>query len=208
MKAVWTAVALVCLSGCSERAEEALPEKVRAVVVRSKTTQATYAAYTWNRIHMSKGPIEEWSAEFHSGHLHRVENPRDRVIADCAAGTGKAYSVETKTIVTGPEIAKSACGVSTTKRFVDAQSLGTSKTAFGPADHIQVTDLDNVRAYEITSDGAIVSAILKPNRMNASDLYVARAVEVDHVLPDPNMFDEASLARSYVPDRFKVAPKP
>ena len=62
---------------------------------RTKRTRATYALYSWNWIKgdgFEGGP--QWSAEFHRGTLHRVETPRFRVVADCAAGTGAMIDVD------------------------------------------------------------------------------------------------------------------
>jgi hypothetical protein len=66
---------------------------VAAVVDRTKSTRATYAIYTWIRIsRLGQPPHEEWSAEFNSGALHRVETPRDRV-GDLFSETSLSRSV-------------------------------------------------------------------------------------------------------------------
>jgi len=58
-------------------------------IALTRNTTATYSVFAWNIITRSNKPTEqEWSAEFHQGALHRVETPRDRIIADCAAMTG------------------------------------------------------------------------------------------------------------------------
>lgn len=194
------------LAACTERTEDALPPKVRAVVERSKETQATYAVYSWNRVQRPEGPVEEWGAEFHSGHLHRVETPRDRLIADCAARTGTGLSLTDNKRFTGPQVAMAACGVNSNKRFVGAEYLGVVQTPFGPAHRIRVADMEDVRTYDIRSDGAIVAAGIAANKVGKPEVLKAWAAEVSSSLPDPNMFDEASLARSYVPDRLKVSP--
>jgi hypothetical protein len=55
------------------------------VLEKTKSTRATYSVFFWNRVDPGNRPaFEEWSAEFHMGALHRVETPRDRLIADCS----------------------------------------------------------------------------------------------------------------------------
>jgi hypothetical protein len=189
---------------CSGRAEETLPPPVKAVVELTKTPKMDYAVYNWNRIETAGGPIEEWSAEFHSGNLHRVETPRDRMIADCMAGTGTGLSLATGEKVVGAKVALAACGVNTNKAFVFSEWQGVVDAPFGKAQRIRLVDASNVRIYDVMSDGAIVRT--KYNLIDGSPLSLTYAVAIEHERPDPAMFDAASLTRSYVPDRFKTAP--
>ena len=86
--------------------------KVGEIIARSKLTREMYAVYFWNRIERpGQQPEEEWSAEFNSGDLHRVETPRDRIVADCAASTGTYLSLSTGKVITGPQVAGVACGI-------------------------------------------------------------------------------------------------
>ncbi len=73
---------IVVSAACAQSSSEA----ARAVVERTKTTSSTYTLYLWNRVTIPGEPVlEEGSAEFHKGDLHRFETPRDRIIADCRA---------------------------------------------------------------------------------------------------------------------------
>jgi len=195
---------LLGVSACSGRAEDKLPSAIKGVVELTKTTKADYAVYAWNRIEGAGGPVEEWSAEFHSGSLHRIETPRDRWIADCAAGTGTGLSLATGEKMVGPKVALAACGVNTNKAFVSSEWQGVVKTPFGQAQRIRLVDASNVRTYDVTRDGAIVRATY--DLVDGSPLSLTYAVAVEHGRPDPAMFYAASLARSYVPERFKAAP--
>lgn len=199
-------IGLFGVSACSGRTEDRLPAPVRAVVELTKTTRADYVVYNWNRIEQTGGPVEEWSAEFHSGTLHRVETPRDRWIADCATGSGTGLSLATGEKVVGSKVALAACGVNTNKSFVASEWRGVVNTAFGPAQRIRLIDAHNVRTYDVMQDGAIVRTTYE--LVNGSPWSLTYAVAVEHEKPDPAMFDAASLARSYVPDRFKMAPAP
>ncbi|HEX4097491.1 MAG TPA: hypothetical protein VHX64_12230, partial [Caulobacteraceae bacterium] len=115
-----------------------LPPDVAAVVDRTKSTRATYAIYTWIRISRpGQPPHEEWSAEFNSGALHRVETPRDRVVANCEARTGSALSLVTGKVRTGPEVAEAACGIDTNFQVDAADWLGRQPSPLGPLDAIR-----------------------------------------------------------------------
>lgn len=181
--------------------------RVETIIARSKLTQTTYAVYFWSRIQRpGEKAVEEWSAEFHSGSLHRVETPRDRLIADCAARTGVYLSLTTGKLITGPQVAGVACGISTNQKFLALESLGRIKTHFADADRVRVTDSELVRTYDISDDGIILRTIFETNEAKRQVVLENEAVEIARSLPESNMFDEASLSTSFVPEKFKVAP--
>lgn len=80
------------------------------------------------------------------------------------------------------------------------------KTPFGTADRVALTDKDDVRTYDISPSGVIVRSTYVQNSPQAPLGLSSEAVSVLAELPAPDMFDKASLTRSYVPDRFKAAP--
>jgi hypothetical protein len=211
-RATQVAVLLSALfgAGCTPPAdtEVALSGKVKEVVDRSKTTQATYAQYSWAEIMRKEGPVQEWGAEFHSGDKHRVETPRDRVVADCRAQTGIALSLDTGKIVEGASVARAACGVNTNKAFTAIAWKGLVQTPFGVADRVRLADKNDIRTYDISPDGVILRTTYAQNSPDAPIGLSSEATGVFSELPVPDIFDKASLARSYVPDRFKTAPKP
>lgn len=182
--------------------------KVGAIVARSKSTRETYAAYYWNRMeHPGQPTVEEWSAEFNAGGLHRVETPRDRVIADCAARTGTYLSLPTGNVVTGSQVAGVACGISTNRQFLTMESLGRIKTRFGDADRVRVADAELVRTYDISDDGIILRTIFETNDNRHLTVLDVETVAISRTLPRSDIFNEASLKNSVVPDYYKVAPK-
>lgn len=195
------------LAGCDQTPPPVeLTGKVKEVVDRTKTTQATYAVYNWNEESRSGTPVLEWGAEFHSGDKHRVETPRDRVIADCKAQTGAALSLTTGKTVEGPFVARAACGINTNKAFLAIAWQGQVKTPFGTADHVRLVDKDDIRTYDVTQAGVIVRSTYAQNSPEGRLGLSSEAVSVLSELPATDMFDKASLVRSYVPDRFKTAP--
>jgi hypothetical protein len=186
--------------------EVALTGKVKEVVDRSKTTRTTYAMYSWNELTLNSQPVQEWAAEFHSGDKHRVETPRDRLIADCKAQTGVALSLTTGKTVEGPMVAKAACGINTNKAFIAAEWQGVVQTPFGAADRVRLSDKSDIRTYDISPTGVILRSTYAQNTPEQPLNLSSEAVAVLPELPAPDMFDRASLARSYVPDRFRTAP--
>lgn len=204
------AAALVAtlLTGCDQAAPSVeLTGKVKAAVDRSKTTQATYAAYYWTELSHDGQPTQEWAAEFHAGDKHRVETPRDRVIADCRAQTGSALSLVTGKTVEGPSVARVACGINTNKAFTAVEWKGVVRTPYGEADRVVLTDKDNIRTYDISPAGVIVRTTFTKNSPEAPVELSSEAVGVLSELPSLDIFDQASLARSYVPDHFKTIPE-
>lgn len=189
--------------------DQSATARVEAVIARSASTRSTYAAYYWNRIqHPGQQVVEEWSAEFNSDNLHRVETPRDRVVADCAAGTGTYLSLVTGEVITGPQVASTACGINRNRRFLAMESLGRVRTRFGDADRVRLTDADDVRTYDVSDDGIILGTVYQANAPGRRIELVVRTVELSRSLPAAGMFDQPSLKVSFVPERFKLAPKP
>jgi hypothetical protein len=199
----------LCLVGTAcAPANQGETAKVEAIIARSKLTRATYAVYYRNRMqHPDQPVVEEWSAEFNAGSLHRVETPRDRVIADCAAQKGMHLSLPTGNLVSGPQVAAEACGINTNREFLAEESLGRIKTHFSEADRVRVTDSENVRTYDISDEGIILRTIYETNDARHLRVLDVEAIEVSRGLPSSDMFDEASLKASFVPDAFKTAPK-
>ncbi|HYD24173.1 MAG TPA: hypothetical protein VEB68_05195 [Croceibacterium sp.] len=192
-------------AGCAE-GPEATPQAF-PIVERTKTVDTTYANYNWNRIIPPDGPVvEEWSAEFHSGSLHRVETPRDRLIADCENMTGVALSLETGEKVSGPQVAGAACGINTNTPILSARVIGRVDRAGSVSDRIEVVDRDNVRIYDVTEDGVIVRATYASSEAPERLILETWSVALERELPAADMFSSESLRRSFVPDRFKREP--
>jgi hypothetical protein len=191
-------------------AAEPSPEaaaKALTVLARTKTVTGTYALYMWNRLTPPEGPAyEEWSAEFNAGDLHRVETPHDRLVANCRTGEGYAYSVETGRSSDGAAIARTACGIDTNAPFLSAVSQGEVATPFGRADRVQVTTAQLVRRYDVSRDGILLATVYEENTPEHPVRLANWAVGLERALPEPGMFDRASLARSYVPAHYKRSP--
>jgi hypothetical protein len=181
--------------------------KALAILARTKTATGTYALYLWNRLTPPDGPPrEEWSAEFNAGDLHRVETPRDRLVANCRTGEGHAYSVETGQSFEGPWIARTACGVDTNAPFASAAWEGEMATPFGQADRVRIVTAELVRRYDVSRDGILLGTVYSDNSADRMVRLINWPIAVERTLPASGIFDRPSLARSYVPDRYKRAP--
>jgi hypothetical protein len=201
--------ALFCGVSACGAPQDVLTGKVGEVVERSKTTQATYAAYTWNRVtNEGKPPREFWSAEFNAGNLHRVESPDFRFVADCRARTGTALFLASGETITGAKVAAVDCGISTSELILASEWLGTVQTSFGRADRVRLTVGETVRTYDVGQDGVLLREVIASKAPRGQVEVEATAFAVLPTLPDANMFDAASIQRSYVPDQYKSPPKP
>lgn len=182
-------------------------EQAAAILARTKAAQATYAVYSWNRITVpDEAPVEEWSAEFHHGDLHRVETPRDRVVADCRAGTGWAVSLVSGAFNHGPQVAAAACGINTNAMIAELALLGPVSTPFGPAERVRIIDAQHVREYDVSPEGILLGTTYVQHAPGGQQLISVRAFRVERRLPDSAMFDPASLGRSFVPEALRQKP--
>lgn len=207
LKGATLAVLAYLISGASQPSKiEPDADRVSKIVERSKITPTIYSLYGWNVITIpGQEPVEEWSAEFNSGPMHRVETPRDRVIANCQALTGTALSLTTGQLISGPSVAKSACGIDTGKAILSSNVISKVSSRFGSADRIQLTDSDYVRTYDISDDGIIIRCVYALNDPAKTVVLKLEAQQVDRASINADIFSEQSLSKSAVPEKYKVA---
>lgn len=194
----------VLLAGTAANKPAALDPQAMKVIAQTRTTKATYSLYGWNTIRSADGrAIEEWSAEFHSGVLHRVETPRDRVVADCAEMTGSHFNIETGAVTTGERVARVACGIADTVPAERVEFQGRRKGRFGLVRRVRVVDQYTDRTYDVDARGAIVEETLK-DRSSGTVLHL-RARAISASVPK-GIFGEESLRQSAVPAQYRIAP--
>ena len=201
--ALWLLVAVLAGSA-GNAATSAIDPEAAQLIKFTRQTKATYSAFSWNVITQPDGDlIEEWAAEFHSGSLHRVETPRERVIADCAAMTGTYLDLASGEIVSGERIAKIACGIADHLGIASAKMLPAANGRYGPVRRLAVEDGSTVRTYSIDARGLIVA-----EQIALPDGHVSLVMQVVAVKKtvSPRIFTVASLQRSAVPARYKVKP--
>ena len=209
---LWALAAALVLSVPAAAAEPTAPDdtaQARAVITRSKTTRATYAVYTWTIVRLKGAePVEEWSAEFNSGKLHRVETPRDRVVADCQRKTGAHRSLADGTTKTGQTIANTACGIAYDDAIRQIAWLGKFPSPWGEVDRVRLWGAGLIRTYDVTKAGVIVSSTFAPEDNPGKAMLEMRTVALEKRLPKGAIFTRASLARSVVPAKFTLPPRP
>ena len=200
-------VAFICAAASPETSSTDDADKALHILARTKTTRVTYSLYSWNRITPPDRPsTEEWSAEFNNGPLHRVETPRDRLVANCVEKSGTALHVPTAQAFSGPGVAGAACGINTNKPMISIRYLGHVVDRAGPADRVEVTDADNIRTYDVTSDGILIRTIYALNTPEKRTVLDVETAALLRTLPRQGIFDAASLSQSVVPEAYKKPP--
>lgn len=197
----------VCAAALPETSSTRESDTALGILARTKAATATYSLYSWNWI-TPPGipPTEEWSAEFNEGHLHRVETPRDRLVANCVEKSGTAYHVASAETFSGPGVAGAACGIDTNTPIISIRYIGRVVDRLGPADRVEVTDAQRIRTYDVTSDGILIRTIYALNTPEKPIVLDVETAALVRKLPRQNIFDPSSLAQSVVPDAYKKAP--
>ncbi len=183
----------------------AVDTHVQSLIDKTRNTRATYALYSWNVITKpGEKEIQEWSAEFHQETKHRVETPRDRLIADCATMEGTYLEVATKEIIRGPQVARAACGIQANSKIESARILGDLRTRFGLAQQIEIVDPEYIRTYDISSEGILFGATISDKGDHRNVLVRGHAVAVEKTLPARDIFSEESLNQTFVHEKYRT----
>lgn len=184
----------------------ASPIEARALIALTRETRATYTVVSSNLVYHPDGTrIREWGAEFHDGIHHRVETPRDRLVADCEAMTGTYLNLATVKIVQEASVARAACGVQANSTMLSARLDGKRQTRFGPTTHLVVIDAENIRTYDVAPDGALLGATITGR--DGTKKLVMRAIYYAPEVPTGIFFPD-SLGKSAVPANLRGAAKP
>jgi hypothetical protein len=171
------------------------------VILRTRSTHATYFVVTANEIHRDDGTIHEFAAEFNQGDFHRVETPRDRIVANCRTGWSAHLNLASGKISHGDQISGSVCGIDPTAIVEDRAITGSRQSQFGLLQQLRIVRVDGTRNYEVAPNGAIVGETLAD--VTGKVRLVERAILLSDHLPAADIFSEASLARSVVSDQLK-----
>ncbi|HEX9932201.1 MAG TPA: hypothetical protein VGB08_05115 [Allosphingosinicella sp.] len=175
------------------------------VFERTKITRATYSLYLWNWIRDPDGSVRrEWGAEFHSGSRHRVETPTVRVVADCAAQDGVLVDLARNRRMTGAVVAQLACGINTARQARQVTWLGRFRSRYGAVERLLVLDDEDERVYVVDRRGILVASEVFGR--SGDWCLQAEPLAVLGTIPDGDLFSEASLARSFVAERYRSGP--
>ena len=182
--------------------KESEAELVQELIARTQTTRAPYALVSSNEIRRDDITIHEFSAEFNQGDLHRVETPRDRIVANCRTGWSAHLNIATGVITHNDAISGAACGVYTGDGVRSAEITEARNSPHGLLQKLKIETVGGLtRTYEVAPNGAILSeSITDP----AGKLrLVMTAISVSDQVPTGDLFSEPSLAKSVVPLELK-----
>jgi hypothetical protein len=206
LRPVLAAIALA--SWGNVRADASIPDDAERLISKTRTTQAVYSLYLWNRITPPDlAPTEDWSAEFHSKNMHRVETPLHRIIADCKLMTGTWLDVAKGEFTSNETVAKAACGIDANPKVLSARRTGTVVTPFGKAEGIEISDPFQIRTYAISANGALLAATISGNDKTRMLWLDNRATHFETKLPNHDIFSKSSLSRSVVAEKYRKPPE-
>ena len=120
--------------------------------------------------------------------------------------TGTHLSLVTRERTSGPAVAKAACGINANKEVREVARLGEVQTMAGKADRVRVVDAQNVRTYDVTSDGILVGSTYADATPDEPLRLVLKAAGVLRSVPSDDIFTEESLERSAVPPEYRHRP--
>jgi hypothetical protein len=176
-------------------------EQVQRLIERTRTTQATYALVSTNEIRADDKTTREFAAEFNQGDLHRIETPRDRIVANCRTGWAAHLNVASGAVTYEDGLASVACGIFTGDGLRDAKMTGSKETQFGPVQQLSINTFAATRTYEVAANGAIVAETIADQ--SGKLRLIMKAISLSDQLPSQDIFSEDSLNESVVPVELK-----
>ena len=179
-----------------------------AILARSRNSMATYASYQWIILRDAEGAnLDGWSAEFHRGKWHRIENRWVHVLANCVTGDAHIYEISTGRTRQFRDEQNATCGIT---GFGDIESVvrlpSVSVKPFGRLDFIRVTDKKRIRHYQVDARGALVRVDWFQRDGSRYPCLIQEPLEISSVLPSPDLFSVNSLARTVTPEKYRHAP--
>jgi hypothetical protein len=175
--------------------------QVDSLIKRTQTTDATYALVSAVEIRRDDATVHEFAAEFNQGDLHRVETPRDRIVTNCRTGSSAHLAVATGQITHEDGLSGVACGIYTGDIVRSAAATGSRESPFGRLQQLKIETHASTRTYEVAPNGAIVSETITD--LNGKLRLINKTISLSGRLPSGDMFSEASLTRSVVPDELQ-----
>ena len=120
--------------------------------------------------------------------------------------TGSALSIPTGRIQTGPEVAATACGINANINIDSARCLYRDIPHFGPADVVSLSGGGLIRTYSVDRSGVILRSTFQNDQPGAPIVLSTISTDLTSTVPAADMFSNDSLARSYVPEKYKTGP--
>jgi hypothetical protein len=179
-----------------------------AVLLRTKETTATYAAYAWHVERDDEGAaLDSAIAEFHSGDWHRVDGPKYRLLANCKTHVGYVYDVATGETGANDRVYLGACGIATDEQILSVDRLPFAVGKYGTLDVIRVTSRTLIRYYAIDQRGVIIRSQWTAANGSPAPCTQTEPIAILAKLPPGEIFSKASLARSVIAERYRKPPR-
>jgi hypothetical protein len=90
--------------------------------------------------------------------------------------------------------------------MISIRYMGHVADPAGEAERVEVVDADNIRTYDVTSDGVLIRTIYALNSPTKPIVLDVESAAVLRSLPQEGIFEPASLSSSVVPDQYKKMP--
>jgi hypothetical protein len=186
-------------------AQEPMSPEVRAVIARSRNPAVDYSVVRAERVTYQGRTFEQTAAEYERGAMHRVEVMPARAIARCGTGPSVSY-FPAQDRIERFDSDNGACGIGDSEPVLSSRMLPPVTGPWGRADVIELTGADFVRRYVVTDDGILVSSDYTPRRADVGFAVRTLRVVVRRGTPDPAMFEEDSLRRTFAEPLPEDAP--
>lgn len=197
-------LAWLALPCAAMAAPSSIDPAAQRIVDRTRTVTTSYSAFNWNIVVLPEGETgEEWSAEFHQGDLHRVETPRDRIVANCRTRSGTYLNLVTGERLEGAKVAGAACGIQSNIPPQNVALLPSRKSGNGWIDRVKIVDSEAVRTYDVNSLGVIVAATISDHAGMPQLTAWTRALRRK---APAEAFTAESLNRSFVTATYRTRP--
>lgn len=181
----------------------------REVLERSRATTADFAEYEWMVERDEEGVSQDgWAAEYHRGHMHRIENPWRRVISNCETGETYSYEVSSGRVDQWTDKTNAICGISDRtgiESLVGFPSL--TDAAFGPLDTIRISDARLTRTYQVNPQGALIRVDWFSTDGSRYPCFIQHPVAYSANLPAQDIFSVESLSKIVTPEQYQQVPK-
>jgi hypothetical protein len=203
MRRAALAAALFLVSPACGQGSAAPPEptplspEVRAVIERTYDPSVDYSVVQTVQLTVGATTSTVTSAEFERGSMHRVETVTARAIANCRTQDLITYLPALDRMERTPGNDHGACGIGNPEPVLSSRMLPPVTGPWGRADVIELTGRKFVRRYVVTTDGLIVAGDWTPRRPDVGFAIRTLRVAVTRGAPDPAMFEEDSLRRTY-----------
>jgi hypothetical protein len=196
----WLAATVVAfvLSSCAFAAPN-VDQRAEKIIALTRKTQSNFVVISDVFVAIDDMEPQKFvGGEFHSGVHHRIEDPNNRVVANCSTLEGHQLWIPQSKRNHGSDIATGACGIAPTDGAESIKFLGKIVYKFGKADRVQVTIQGYKRTYDVLENGAIVRNIWQKQSAGGPVVYKSAVKTYCTNAMPSSVFTAASLDAKYL----------